>query len=241
MTGPTEQLRTRALPALLTAFGVTLLSAGLLTYTIPVAAEAPANPSPSPIIAVVSTPTPLITLPPIDTPTPTTPTTQAPPSPSPTVIPPPPADRVATRVRVKDLGIDLPVIKGASGYPLCNVALYLKELSQPGFGKATYLYAHARTGMFLPLLETKGREQRGKIVEVWTSDDFLFRYEITEVLRKQTTLDAPLAADSEELWLQTSEGPKGTVGKTQVVAKHLSVAVADHAAAHPKARPVDCG
>ncbi len=231
MTDPTEQLRTRALPALLTAFGVTLLSAGLLTYTVPVAAEAPASPAPSPTIAVVSTPTPLITLPPIGTSTPA----------PPTATPPPPADRVATRVRIKELGIDLPVIKGTGGYPLCNVAMYLKELSQPGFGKATYLYAHAREGMFLPLLETKGRQQRGKIVEVWTSDDFLFRYEITEVLRKQTTLDAPFGADSEELWLQTSEGPKNTVGKTQVVAQPLSVAAASHAAAHPKARPVDCG
>ena len=27
-------------------------------------------------------------------------------------------------------------------------------LAKPGFGQATYLYAHAREGMFLPLLRT---------------------------------------------------------------------------------------
>ena len=66
-----------------------------------------------------------------------------------------PADRVATRVVVKRLGIDLPVMLQTSDYgeyPLCDVALYLPMLGQPGQGRATYLYAHAQPGMFLPLL-----------------------------------------------------------------------------------------
>jgi hypothetical protein len=239
MAGPTEQIRTRILPALLTAFGVTILSAGLLTYTVPVAAD-PSTPSPDPSIADVPTPTPLITLPPIGTATP---------EPTPSATPPPPADRVATRVRIAKLGIDLPVVKGNSGYPYCDVAMYLSALSQPGFGKATYLYAHAREGMFLPLLKTKGRAQRGLDVEVWTSDDMRFVYEISEVFRHvpyNEGLDRPAAATSEELWLQTSEGPHPPPGqppgpKTQVLATFVSAGPAQHAAAHPKPHPVVCG
>lgn len=233
MTGPIGNPRIRLLPAVLSALGVTLLAAGLLTWSVPVLAEPTASASPSPTIAAVRTPAPLITMPPIGTATPA----------PPTATPAPPADRVATRVRIRDLDIDLPVIKGDDDYPACNVAMYLShpDLGQPGFGKATYLYAHAREGMFLPLLRTKGFDQRGKVVEVWTSDDFMYTYRITEVRRAQTTLDDALAATSEELWLQTSEGPRGTVGKTQVIAEPLAVAPADHAAAHPTARPVDCG
>ena len=43
-------------------------------------------------------------------------------------------DRVATRVRIAALDIDLPVVKGPSGYPYCNVAMYLTDLHQPGQG-----------------------------------------------------------------------------------------------------------
>lgn len=224
-----DRLRTRFVPAVLTATGVTLLAAGLLTYTTPVVAETvpSASPSASPVPSEPATPTPLITLPPLASAVPTA---------SPTANP----DRRATRVRIAALDIDLPVIKGPAGYPKCDVAMYLKELSQPGQGRATYLFAHAREGMFLPLLETSERKQRGMVVEVWTNDDLRFLYEIVDVRRDQRDLDDPLAATSEELWLQTSEGPAGTPGKTQVLATPLSVERADHADANPKPRPVDC-
>jgi hypothetical protein len=237
MAGPTEQLRTRVLPALLTALGVTILSAGLLTYSVPVAPAHSVGPrtTPLPSEAVVPTPSALVTLPPIGT---------APPSATPTATPAPPADRVATRVRVRGLDIDLAVVKGNSGYPFCNVAMYLPSLSQPGFGKATYLYAHAREGMFLPLLRTKARQQRGQVVDVWTSDDWLFQYRITEVRRDQsftTGLDDPSAATTEQLWLQTSQGPGRTFGYTQVIAEPIGARPADHRTANPTARPVVCG
>lgn len=222
-----DYFRSRFLPAVLTAGGVTLLAAGLLTYTVPVAAEPIHTSSPRPT-AVAVTPSPRVTLPPIGTPTP------APPSPSPD------PDRVATRVRIASLDIDMPVIKGPAGYPPCDVAMYIKELSQPGQGRAIYLFAHARPGMFEPLLKTKAPDQRGSVVEVWTSDDQLFLYEIFEVRRDQRDLDDAINADREELWLQTSEGPKGTPGKTQVIAKPLSSGPADPADAHPKAKPRAC-
>jgi hypothetical protein len=182
-----------------------------------------------------STASPLITFPPI------------PSDVAPSASPTPPADRVSTRVRVAALDIDLAVIKppgDANAYPLCDVAMYIQELGQPGQGRATYLYAHARTGMFLPILEESkvqnGKAMLGMVVEVWTSDDQRFLYEITEVRRHQLDLDDAINPAGEELWLQTSEGPRGTPGKTQVIALPISQEAADPAEAHPEARPVDC-
>lgn len=235
MSGTVLRVRTRILPALLTALGVTLLAAGLLTYTAPAAAV---DVTPSPTVAVPSgaSPTPLFTLPPI---------TAGDPSPTPSA----PVDRVATRVRVTALGIDLPIIvQPDPAYPSCDVAMYLTQLGQPGQGRSIYLYAHARTGMFLPLLDASkirnGNKMLGMIVEVWTSDDQRFLYVVTEVRRHQTSLDDAFNATAEELWLQTSEGPKAPAGvvspKLQIVALPLSQEAADPVTAHPKAHPVDC-
>ena len=59
---------------------------------------------------------------------------------------------VATRIAIPSLKIDLPIVKPPSGYPLCNVAMYIRELSQPREPGVTMIYSHARRGMFLPLL-----------------------------------------------------------------------------------------
>jgi hypothetical protein len=229
-----DHIRIRLLPALLTALGVAGLAGGVLSLTSPVVAEPLPSPSPTVVASVAPTTTPLITLPPL--------ATVAPPSSSPT----PPADRVATRVRVAALDIDLPVVApgGPTDYPLCNAAQYIQELGQPGQGRAIYLYAHARTGMFLPILDASliqnGKPMLGMVVEVWSSDDQRFLYEITEVRRHQLDLDDALNSDDEELWLQTSEGPRGTPGKTQVIAQPISQEAADPADAHPEEKPVDC-
>jgi hypothetical protein len=125
------------------------------------------------------------------------------------------------------------------------VAEYIRELGQPGQGRATYLYAHARTGMFLPILDASkvnnGAAMLGMLVQVFTSDDQLFLYEIVEVRRNQTSLGDAMAADTEQVWLQTSEGPRGTPGKTQVIADFLLSGPADPADAHPVPKPVLCG
>jgi len=76
---------------------------------------------------------------------------------------------------------------------------------------------------------------------VYTSDDRLYLYEITDVRTNQTDLSDAIEATGEELWLQTSEGPKGTAGKTQLIAMPISSGAADPADAHPKAKPVKCG
>lgn len=231
-----DHIRIRLLPALLTALGVAGLAGGLFSLTSPVVAEPLPSPSPTVVTSVAPTNTPLITFPPLPT--------EAPPSTSPT----PPADRVATRVRIAALDIDLPIVKpagGANAYPWCDVAMYIQELGQPGQGRAIYLYAHARAGMFLPILDASlvqnGKSMLGMVVELWSSDDQRFLYEITEVRRHQLDLDDAVNADGEGLWLQTSEGPRGTPGKTQVIAQPISQEAADPADAHPVPKPVDCG
>ncbi len=228
-------LRSRLLPAILTAIGVSLIAGGLLTYT-GAAEMTPPSPTPS---AIGAGPTPTVALPTFP------PLGSSLPSPSATPV----VDRVATRVRIPALDIDLPIIKptgGPNSYPKCNVAMYIQELHQPGQGGATYLYAHARPGMFGPIYDLaivkhKPNAMVGMFVEVFTSDDMRFTYEVTEVRLDQRNLDDAINAPSEELWIQTSEGPKGTPGKTQLLAMPLTIGAATHADAHPKAHPVTCG
>lgn len=151
------------------------------------------------------------------------------------------------------LQIDLPVIspdvhvpnQGPDGYPPCDVALYHAAFVQPGEPGTTYLFAHARDGMFLPLLtatETRnGASMLGAIVEVYTDDDLQYVYVITEVKRHATDFSLAAApAGVSQLVLQTSEGPRGTVPKLQVLAALQAILPADDTAAHPKAHPRGC-
>ena len=250
-------VRTRFLPALVTAMGVVLVTAGLLSYADPATAGT----------AVVASPV-METLAPSEAPLATialpSPSTDAAATADPSTAPTPTASgtsrAVATRVVVPALRIDLPVIRGPDGYPLCNVAMYFKELGQPGEDRATYLFAHARDGMFGPIYklaiqQNNARKMLGMIVQVYASDDKLYLYEIREVLTHvlpDQGLDRPFAATSEELWLQTSEGPclkhnaagectESTPGKTMLRALPIFVGQADPKDAHPKAKPVACG
>lgn len=151
---------------------------------------------------------------------------------------------VATRMAIPSLKIDLPVIKPGGGYPLCNVAMYIQELSQPREAGVTLIYAHARTGMFLPLLDrsriNNGASLIGATVKVWTSNDLMSTYRITTVRRHVTSLDGVFGIGPEQLWIQTSEGPRGTVGKLILVAKRVGYEAASHASAHPTPHPVVC-
>ena len=227
-----RRLRLRLLPALLTATGVALLASGLLAYTTPV--EAP------PLVRALASYAPLPTL---STGLVLPNGSDGPVSPS---FPP---DRVVTRIVIRRLGIDLPIMLQTDNYgvyPLCDVALYQPLLSQPGQGRATYIYAHARAGMFLPLLtasQTTAGIQRllGMTVEIYTSDNWRFVYTISEVHRHTRDLTEAFETNTERLFMQTSEGPAGTVPKLQVVADFLSADKTDIASAHPNAHPRICG
>lgn len=226
-----RRLRVRLLPALLTALGVGLLAGGLLSYTT--AVEGPPATRPLATYDPLPTLTGEITLPGASAGT--------------VVVPTFPPDRVATRIVIRRLDIDLPIMLQTDNYglfPLCDVALYLPTLGQPGQGRATYIYAHARKGMFLPLLtasqNNNGRRMLGMTVEVYTSDDWRFLYTITEVRRHTLNLDDAISTTTERLWMQTSEGPEGTVPKLQVVADFLAAEIADPVSAHPEAHPRVC-
>ncbi|HUG28946.1 MAG TPA: hypothetical protein VMQ65_00320 [Candidatus Limnocylindria bacterium] len=219
----------RLVPALLTATGVALLAGGLMSYTSAVVAP----PSPRPLASYEPLPTfgGEIILP----------------GGTDVVSPSFPPGRVATRIVVRRLNIDLPVMLQTDNYgiyPLCDVALYQPLLGQPGQGRATYIYAHARDGMFRPLLlaseQNNGRRMIGMTVEVYTSDDWLFLYTISEVRRHTRDLNDAINATTERLWMQTSEGPNGTVPKLQVVADFLSAERTTPKAAHPEAHPRIC-
>jgi hypothetical protein len=224
-----HRFRTRLVPALLTAFGVALLANGLLTYTTAV------EPGPSALPLASYRPLPTFN--------------SAVQLPNGSIKPDAsfPPDRVATRVVIPKLQIDLPVMLQTANYgefPLCDVALYQPLLGQPGQGRATYIYAHARDGMFLPLLiasqDNNGQRMIGYVVEVFTSDNYVFLYTIAEVHRHVKDLSDAFAATTERLWLQTSEGPYSNAPKLQVVANFLSASKTDPASAHPAAHPRIC-
>ena len=161
---------------------------------------------------------------------------------------------VATRIIIASRDIDLPIIsrdkrvknQGPDRYPPCDVALYHTAFEQPGEPGTTYIYAHARDGMFLPLLTASTRRNGasliGALVQVYTSDEQEHVYQITQV--KRHALDFSLALDAppgaRQLILQTSEGPKGTVPKLQVLAELVDVLPVSTREANPKARPRAC-
>ena len=190
------------------------------------------------------------------TPTPSDPPTPlgSPAASSPTATPDPIRYELPTRVAVPELDIDLPVVSGdlvAAGnppdYPLCDVAQYLTTYRYPGRpGTTTWIYGHAREGMLLALLEASevkdGASLIGASVQVWTDGNRRHTYRITEVNRHATDRSSArgVPPDGNRLVLQTSEGPKGTVPKLQVVAERTKVQDATAAQSTPDANPRVC-
>ena len=221
-------------PALIAGAGVFLVVAGLFYYLQPVSADAGATATPAPAESAA-----VYSLPPLKS---------AGPSGSAAI-----QESIATRIRIPALGIDLPVIASPANeqFPLCYVAEYLtldKAFAYPGLPQATYIYAHAQTGMFLPLLTTSkindGASMIGMWIEVYTDDNQRHVYEITKVIRgvldNAASHDQALAAKTDQLWLQTSEGPKETSTKLQVMAQPIGVLAASQADAHPTGKGAVC-
>ena len=150
----------------------------------------------------------------------------------------------ATKITLPYLSINLAVVRAPSGYPYCNVAMYLGTLSQPTEPGVTFLMAHARTGMFLPLLtqwqKNQGANLIGKTVNVYTSNSKVSSYRITWVGTVSSVQNA-VTIKSEQLWLQTSTGPHGTVAKLVVKAQRISTTSTTYAASHPAVHIVHCG
>jgi hypothetical protein len=225
-----DRFRLRLLPALLLAIGVAVLSSGLLSYTT--------SADPGPTLLAIAPYEPLPT---------TDPALALPSAGAPVAAPTFPPDRVTTRVVIPKLGIDLPVIKqppAAGVFPPCDVAEYYQQLGQPGEPRATYLYAHAAAGMFLPLLTASrindGQKMIGMTVEVYTSDNMLFLYKVIEVRRHQTSIEPAFQDHVGYLWLQTCEGPTLDTPKVFVIAALDSFGPASPTQAHPQAHPRQC-
>jgi hypothetical protein len=176
-----------------------------------------------------------------------TPAASATPESSVALGPAPRLDAEPTRIAIKALAIDLPVIRPRRDetYPLCNVAEFLPSYGLPGLPGVTYLYAHARTGMFLPLLlESRiddGSALIGKEVELYSSDLFRRRYTITEIHTKVRDLEVVNDLDGDGLVLQTSETSRSSGTKLVVVARPTDgPTLTSEQAARPTPRPRVC-
>jgi len=76
----------------------------------------------------------------------------------------PVASHEGVRVQLPGLGIDLLIVEGNGGEPPLNVAAHYPGMKWPGEGDRSFLYAHARPGMFGPLF-TPAVGQKVNIVE----------------------------------------------------------------------------
>jgi sortase (surface protein transpeptidase) len=150
------------------------------------------------VAAVTTSPVPTVTLD-------ASPATVAP---SPTATPPIPA---GYRIKVARLAIDLPIAEGDVDRDTVqqqtpeNFAFHLPGTAIPGDQSNSYIYAHARTGMFLKLWNAR----EGDEVTIITPDARELHYVVSEVHPRVDPSDVSWAArtSSERLTLQTSTGP----------------------------------
>jgi hypothetical protein len=247
VAGPTEVALASPTEALATVAPTPTLP-GVTTTDTPGPTDSAQSPTPTPTYALwlpPGSPLPPTTLP---DPTPTPP----PPTDPPSTRPPTGGGTVKTgnspptRVVVPGLGIDLPVMKGNSSYPYCNVAQYMTNFVNPGQPGTTYMYGHARTGMFLPFLthskNNDGAAMIGLRVELYTADKKLHVYRINIVKRhvRDFSLATDLAKGQHRLIMQTSEGPSGLYPKLQIAARPIAVYESTAAEAFPTPHPRRC-
>ena len=155
----------------------------------------PASPPRATLAALTTSPAPSSLLSPTITPSPT---------PAPTIPP-------GYRIKIVRLSIDLPIAEGDLDRDTVrqetpeNFAFHLPGTAIPGDGSNSYIYAHARRGMFLSLWNTR----EGDEVTIITPDAHELRYVVSEVHPRVDPSDVTWAArtSSERLTLQTSTGP----------------------------------
>ena len=157
----------------------------------------------------------------VPSPTPSAAATPAPTTarPSPTPLPPIP---VGYRVQIPRLGIDLGILEGDIERDSVqlqtpeNYAFHLPGTAIPGTGANSYLYAHARRGMFLSLWDAKV----GDVVWISTPDGRALKYVISEIHPRVPPEDVVWATPSapDRLTLQTSTGPNPADPRFVVVA-----------------------
>ena len=160
-------------------------------------------------------------------PSPIAPTAQPTAAPSAELPTSKPITIAGSRIAVPRLGIDLPLElgeiardvprEGYAGATPENVAFVFPSSRLPGEGGNTYIYAHARVGMFLSLWGAK----LGDEVVIYRPDDGGRRsYRVALIAPRVNPTDAHwLDPNGEErLTLQTSTGPNPTDPRFIVVA-----------------------
>jgi LPXTG-site transpeptidase (sortase) family protein len=117
------------------------------------------------------------------------------------------------RIQIPRLGIDLAIAEGDVARDVGQqktpegFAFHLPGTSIPGLGSNTYLYAHARTGMFLSLWNARAGDE----VFISTPDLRALKYVITDVHRvAPDDVSWVQATAGERLTLQTSTGPNAS-------------------------------
>ena len=126
-------------------------------------------------------------------------------------VTPAPAIPDGYRIKIARLEIDLPIAEGdierdaVRGETPENLALHLPGSAIPGDGSNTYIYAHARRGMFLSLWNAR----EGDEILIVTPDGRVLRYVVSEVHPRVDPTDISWVAHTalERLTLQTSTGP----------------------------------
>ncbi len=115
------------------------------------------------------------------------------------------------RIRIPRLGIDLPIAEGVIARDVDDqatpegFAFHLPGTAIPGESGNSYLYSHARTGMFLSLWDARVGDE----VLVDSPDGSVLRYVVSEIDPRVSPGDVSVAAptDDDRLTLQTSTGP----------------------------------
>ncbi len=116
---------------------------------------------------------------------------------------PSPGPDLGFRVKVIELGINLPVVEGDGWTVALYKAAHYPGMKLPGQGGRTMLYAHAQAGMFGPLLHPGGKI--GQHVEVDRPGLPVLRYTITQFFPSWPPSDIRYLqpGDHEELILLT--------------------------------------
>jgi LPXTG-site transpeptidase (sortase) family protein len=191
-----------------------LVAVALLTAGVLLVAQAPpqlamvgplASASPTPVRP--SAPSPTTSVPATSATTSPTVTATSTVTPAPTVGP----IAVGYRVQVPRLGIDLPIAEGDIERDAVNqqtperFAFHYPGTAIPGTGSNSYLYAHARRGMFLALWNARVGDE----VIVLTPTGAVLRYVVSEVHPRVSWQDNAWVqpTSTERLTLQTSTGP----------------------------------
>jgi LPXTG-site transpeptidase (sortase) family protein len=122
----------------------------------------------------------------------------------------------ADRIRISRLSIDLPIVEGDGIEAPIGKAAHYPSSAWPGGGSNTYLYGHARTGMFINLWQARV----GDTIELDLVDGTMRTYVVTQVLPK-VPWDAMEYLDptaTEQLTLQTSTSYYATAPRFIVIA-----------------------